>query len=94
MPWWNNEIDIINPKIIILLGEKAVKSLKIINIEKYDFAYLLNRQGEEIKIGNKYLIRFVLPHPSAPYKEKELPNRTKSEIYKQVFSQIKDILKR
>jgi len=87
--WWLKEIKLLNPGIIILVGQKSVKSFAKSIGENLSFADLLRRQGEDIKIEKLCFKRFVVPHPTSPYREKHPPYRSRSEIYEDVFQQIK-----
>jgi DNA polymerase len=54
--WWKKQMEIINPKVVVLLGEVAYKEV----LQRNDFS---KKRGEVIKIDNRiYLPTF---HPSA-----------------------------
>lgn len=48
--------------------------------------HVISRQEETMKFGGLKVKRFVLPHPTAPY-------HGKSELYSQVFEQIRLLLR-
>lgn len=90
--WWRKELEIIQPKIMVLLEAPAIEYFaKVIN-KNWVFAEMLKRQGEHIKIDDIALKVFFLPHPTAPYKEPNDPYRTRSQLYQEVFLQVKEKL--
>jgi uracil-DNA glycosylase family 4 len=91
--WWRKELEIIGPKIMVLLGKPATEYFAKAIGEKWFFADMLRRQGEYIKIGDMELKVFFLPHPTAGYKEHNVPNpRKQSQIYQEVLQQVKENL--
>jgi uracil-DNA glycosylase family 4 len=87
--WWRKELEIIQPKIMVLLGSPATEYFaKLIN-KHWVFAEMLKRQGENIIIGDIDIKIFFLPHPTAPYKEVNEPYRKQKQIYQEIFQQIK-----
>jgi uracil-DNA glycosylase family 4 len=90
--WWQKELEIIQPKIMVLLGAKATESLVQVIGRNWVFAEMVKRQGEHITIGNMELKVFFLPHPAAPYRERIEPYRTKSQLYREVFEQVNEKL--
>lgn len=91
-PWWIKEFEIIRPRVLLLLGAKAVSSFSIATSEKLEFKDLLKNQGKSLSLNDMELYLFAVPHPVAPYKEKEYPYRTISEIYAEVFNQLNQYL--
>jgi uracil-DNA glycosylase family 4 len=87
--WWQKEIEIIHPRVMVLLGKPATECFAQGIGKKWIFAEMLKRQGDPLTIGDVELEIFFLPHPTAPYKELIDPYRTKSEIYQEVFQQVK-----
>ena len=90
--WWQKELEIIQPEIIVFLGAETTKSFGKAIGKQWIFKNKLESQGEDITIGEMSLKVFFLPHPAAPFKEKSYPYRTKSEMYQEVFRQVRDIL--
>jgi uracil-DNA glycosylase family 4 len=90
--WWQKELEIIQPKIMVLLGAKATESLAQTIDKKWVFAKMLKCQGEHIPIWDMELKVFFLPHPAGPFKETNDPYRTKSQIYQEVFQRVKENL--
>jgi uracil-DNA glycosylase family 4 len=88
--WWQKELEIIQPKIMVLLGAKATESLAQVIEKEWFFAKMLKCQEEHIEINDIELLVYFLPHPAAPFKESNDPYRTKSQIYYEVFSQVKE----
>lgn len=84
--WWLKEFKLINPNIILLLGKVAAESFSSARGDQRRFFELLRCQGEQNSFEALTFYRFVVPHPAAAY-----PN--KSQIYKDVFTQIGHILK-
>ena len=91
--YWQEELNIIQPKILVVLGKKATESLSKVIEQNWIFADMLNCKVENIPIGEIKVTVFFLPHPSAPYKERNAPYRTKSELYRDIFIKIKQKLK-
>jgi uracil-DNA glycosylase family 4 len=90
--WWKKELEIIQPKIVVLLGAKATESLAKAIDTQWVFAKMLKFQGSHISIADMELKVFFLPHPAAPFKETCDQYRTKSQIYQEVFQQVKENL--
>ena len=81
--WVFRELEILQPKVVILLGKSAASFFFEIvgNLEKsHNLSDMLidYQKGKEIAYGSLTVKCFVLPHPTAPYKNK-------ANIYKQVF---------
>ena len=87
--WWKKELEIIHPKIMVLLGAPAIECFAQVIGKEWKLAEMLKHQGEEIIVGEKEFKVFFLPHPTSSYKEKDVPKpRKKSQIYHDVFIQI------
>lgn len=84
--YWIKELQIVRTRVLILLGKPASEAFVSVCNMDIQFAELLRRQGETMKFGGLKLKRFVLPHPTAPY-------HGKSELYDQVFGQIRLLLR-
>ena len=85
-PWWHKEIELVKPRVIILLGKPAAESFSAVCGDKRSFKELLSNQGEEMKFGETYVKRYVVPHPTAPYVGK-------STIYASVTDLVAEALK-
>lgn len=85
-------MEIIQPRVIVLLGKPAIECFAEVIGKEWIFAEMLKCQGEPIIINDVELEMFFLPHPTAPYKELNDPYRTKSELYQEVFQQVKEKL--
>ncbi len=92
--WWRRELEIIRPKIIVLLGAPAIEYFsQVIVGKKWKLAEMLKCQGKHISIGDMRFKLFFLPHPTAGYNERNVPHpRKQSEIYRDVFRQVKENL--
>lgn len=90
--WWRKELEIIQPKIIVLLGAPAIDCFSQVIGKKWKLAEMLKNNGESITIGDIKLKVFGLPHPTAGYKEHNEPYRKQSQLYREVFQQVKKIL--
>jgi uracil-DNA glycosylase len=84
------ELEIIKPKVMVLLGAKATESLAQVIDKKWVFAKMLKSQEENITIGDIVLKVFFLPQPTAPYKEADEPDRKQKQIYQEVFHQVQE----
>jgi uracil-DNA glycosylase family 4 len=86
--WWLQELKIINPEIIILLGKQPVRAFDIATNNRIKKMINQGMQGEEILIkdfGLKFQC-FIAPHPSwRDYWKKK-------DEYDKVFSIIKESL--
>jgi uracil-DNA glycosylase len=96
MKWWKSEFDIIEPNILILLGEQPVKSiseyLKIhFNIKELKFSKCIYNQGETISYKNRDIKLFCLPHPSIRPANKYF--KIREQKYNEVFNIIKELLR-
>ena len=83
--WWQKELEIIQPEIIVFLGAETIKSFGKAIGNQWIFKNKLQSQGEDITIGEMSLKAFFLPHPAAPYPKK-------TQLYQKVFHQVRDIL--
>lgn len=91
--WWQKEIEIIQPRVMVLLGKPAIDCFSQVIDKKWGLAEMLRHQGEYITIGDIKLKVFGLPHPTARYKEKDVQNpRKQGQIYQDVFKGIKNNL--
>lgn len=93
--WWRKELEIIQPKIMVLLGAPATEYFAQVIGKNWVFAEMLQnkRQGEHIPIGDIELKIFFLPHPTAGYKERNVPYpRKQSQLYQEAFQQVKENL--
>jgi|SRR5208337_3769654 len=78
MPWWRRELQLVKPRVIILLGQPAAESFESIRGEHRSFRDLLSSQGERMEFGGLAMKRYVVPQPTAPYPGK-------STIYQEVI---------
>ena len=83
--WWIQELQVVRPEVLLLLGRPATEAVSRALGENARFADLLSRQGETIAFSGTEMCRFTLPHPSAPYSGK-------TPLYSDVFSQIACVL--
>jgi len=83
--WWLRELQIIRPKVLVLLGKPASEAFASVCGVNARFVELLKRQGEKVVFDDIVLHRFVVPHPTAPY-----PGI--SEIYSMVFKKIGSLI--
>ena len=93
--WWRKEIEIIKPNIIVLLGKPAIECFAQVIGENLIFSEMLQdkHQGKSITIGDIELKLFFLTHPTASYRESNVPNpRNQTQLYRERFQQIKEIL--
>ena len=93
--WWRKELELVRPRVLILLGKPAAESFSAMTGEKVNFSALLDRQGETIVIGEVELKRFTLPHPTAPYRRQKNDGtiELKSDIYEAVFRAVASALR-
>jgi uracil-DNA glycosylase family 4 len=90
--YWQAELNIIKPPIMILRGAPAIEAFSQVIGKKWTLPEMLKSQGEYITIGDIKLIVFGLPHPSASYKEDNEPYRKQTQLYQERFQKIKRIL--
>jgi uracil-DNA glycosylase family 4 len=86
--WWLEELKIVNPQIVILLGKQPRRAFDIVTGNKIQKMINLGIQGEEIQIEDYGLNFkcFVVPHPSwRDYWKKK-------DEYDKVFKDIKHYL--
>ena len=84
--WWVKELQVIQPRVLVLLGKPASEAFAMVCGIEARFAELLRRQGQTMTFGKLTLQRFVLPHPTAPYPDK-------SGLYGDVFGKINRLLR-
>lgn len=85
-PWWYREIELVNPRVIILLGRPAAESFSAFCGDNRPFRELLSAQGESMVFGVACVKRYALPHPTAPYVGR-------SALYRSVFDLVLEALK-
>ena len=66
-PWWVRELELVMPRVVILVGQPAAESCASICGDFRSFKELLSKQGEGMAFGDLYVRRYVVPHPTAPY---------------------------
>lgn len=86
-PWWLRELDLVMPRVIILLGQPAAESFEALCGGHRSFNELLSSQGERMEFGRLSVMRYVLPHPTAPYVDKSMIYQ---EITESVGATLKD----
>jgi len=88
--WWCKELELVRPRVLILLGKPAAESFSAMTGQKLSFSSLLDLQGETIAVGDFELKRFTLPHPTAPYRRQKNDGSTesRSDIYEAVFQAV------
>ena len=69
----------------MLLGKPASEAFAYLCDIDATFADMLKQQGVTVAFGDVSVLRFVLPHPTAPYPGK-------SDLYGAVFCQIGQVL--
>jgi uracil-DNA glycosylase family 4 len=81
--WLTEEIEIIKPKVLLLLGKVAAETFYYVYCKRKieNFESLLDKESK-MKINNLDLSVFTLPHPASMY-----PNL--SEIYKKTMKLLK-----
>ena len=79
--WWVQELEIVRPRVLILLGQAPAEGFAVACGETLKFAEMLEQQGDMVHLGDQRIHRFALPHPTAPY-----PDKTK--LYEEVFANI------
>lgn len=83
--WWVAELGLIRPRAIVLLGKPASEAFARVCGVDTDFSAMLREQGPTVTFGDLAILRFVLPHPTAPYPGK-------SGLYADVFSRVLQVL--
>lgn len=86
MPWWCRELELVMPRVIILMGQPAAESFDSICGVHRSFKDLLSNQGERMEFSGLAIKRYVVPHPTAPYPGK-------STIYQEVIDAVRIALK-
>jgi uracil-DNA glycosylase family 4 len=95
MKWWEKELDIIMPNILVLLGEQPVIAVskylkKHFNMKELKYSECIHNQDQTIKFNNKYIKLFCLPHPSI--RPANLYFKIKEEKYNEVFNIIRKLI--
>lgn len=90
--WWVAELELIRPAVLLLLGKPASEAFARVCDIDAEFGAMLKQQGVRMTFGDLSVLRFVLPQPTAPYREKSDPYRGRSDLYSDVFSQIGQVL--
>ena len=83
--WWLKEVELIKPRVIILLGQRAAEAVEFVLRRHRSFKELLSPlcQGEEWKFEHFTTKRYVVPHPTAGYVDK-------SKIYQTVVDLVRE----
>ena len=84
--WWEMEIELVRPRVIILLGKPAAECFSASCGDDRTFLELRLSQGEVMTFGNLFVRRYVVPHPTAPYPGK-------SAIYQTVTDMVAEVLR-
>lgn len=92
--WWLAELEVVRPKVVILLSAPAASSFGKVVGDGRSFRDLLTCQGEMVDLGPVSFHRFVLPHPTAPYRWSAPDGREmgKDALYEAVFDQVAALL--
>ena len=85
-PWWYREIELVGPRVIILLGKPAAECFSAICGDHRSFKELLASQGECMAFGNAFVRRYVVPHPTAPYVGKSAIYQTVTEFVAEILN--------
>jgi len=90
--WWMAELQVVRPSVLVLLGGAAWKAFASVCNINTGFAAALRDQGVGMAFGRLSVQRFVLPHPTAPYRERAHPFRVQSDLYEEVFERVGQVL--
>ena len=84
--WWKKELQIVRPRVLLLLGAPATDAFAIACELDFGFSEFVNQHsGVRVMFENLELQSFALPNPTAPY-----PNR--SVLYETTFKEVGRIL--
>jgi uracil-DNA glycosylase len=71
--WWSEELKLLEPYVIVLLGKPTTESFGSIYGDRRKFTPLLDPRGQAFRMAGLELHRFVLPHPTAPLPQQVEP---------------------
>jgi len=90
--WWQEELRIVRPSVLVLLGEVSSQAVSDACGLRLSFTEFLKQCGVTCHLSGLTVRCFALPHPTAPYRERSAPYRGRGELYDEAFAAIRRAL--